>query len=77
MGHTRRDRLDLNFGTIISILFFVSFVLPPITRWLLEYRRYSVLRAIEKKRGSRVVSLIHRQESISFLGIPLARYIDI
>ncbi|HRD16840.1 MAG TPA: hypothetical protein PK181_08445, partial [Methanothrix soehngenii] len=30
-----------------------------------------------KARGSQVITLIHRQETISFLGIPLARYIDI
>ncbi len=30
-----------------------------------------------KKRKSVVVTLIHRQEVLSFLGIPLARYIDI
>lgn len=28
-------------------------------------------------RQSRVIALIHRQESISLLGIPIARYIDI
>ncbi|WP_293178447.1 ATP-dependent Clp protease proteolytic subunit, partial [Oceanithermus sp.] len=32
---------------------------------------------LEKKRKSRVITLIHRQEAISMLGIPLARYIDI
>lgn len=48
------------------------------------YRQYHVntmrlrlLRNFEKTRGSRVISLIHRQESLSFLGIPLSRYIDI
>jgi ClpP class serine protease len=30
-----------------------------------------------KKRRTHVITLIHRQEIISFLGIPLARYIDI
>lgn len=30
---------------------------------------------IEKKRGSRVILLIHRQETMNLLGFPLMRYI--
>ena len=36
-----------------------------------------MLRKIEQKRGSRVIVLIHRQETMSFLGFPILRYIDI
>jgi ClpP class serine protease len=32
---------------------------------------------IERKRGSRVVLLVHRQETMSFLGFPIMRYIDV
>jgi ClpP class serine protease len=39
--------------------------------------RQGLIRRLERKRGSRVIVMIHRQERISFLGIPLARYIDI
>lgn len=35
------------------------------------------MKKLEKKRNSRVISLIHRQEAISFLGIPISRYINI
>ena len=35
------------------------------------------MRKVEEKRGSRVIALIHRQESMSLLGFPIARYIDI
>jgi len=35
------------------------------------------MRNIERKRNSRLVVMIHRQETISFLGLPLSRYIDI
>ncbi len=35
------------------------------------------MRKIEKKRGSRVITLIHRQESYSFLGIPFMKYMSI
>jgi len=32
---------------------------------------------LQKKRGSRVITLIHRQESLNLLGIPLSKYINI
>ena len=31
----------------------------------------------QRRRGSRVIALIHRQETMSFLGFPIYRYIDI
>jgi len=43
----------------------------------MEVRRVQTLRAFEQQRRSRVILLIHRQESISLLGIPLSRYISI
>lgn len=43
----------------------------------LEFRRVQALKEFERERNSRVIFLIHRQESISFLGIPLSRYISI
>jgi ClpP class serine protease len=36
-----------------------------------------VLRDIERTRRSRVIALIHREETVNFLGIPVVRYIDI
>jgi ClpP class serine protease len=32
---------------------------------------------IQSKRNSRVIALVHRQETMALLGIPLFRYIDI
>jgi len=37
----------------------------------------SSLQEFERGRNSRVILLIHRQESISLLGIPISRYITI
>jgi ClpP class serine protease len=36
-----------------------------------------MLVVLSKRRGATIITLIHRQETISLLGIPLARYIDI
>ncbi|HEY9836423.1 MAG TPA: hypothetical protein V6D27_05960, partial [Vampirovibrionales bacterium] len=43
----------------------------------IETRRYQAISEFERQRNSRVILLIHRQESISLLGIPLSRYISI
>ena len=42
-----------------------------------EFRRVQALRQFEQGRDSRVILLIHRQESLSLLGIPISRYITI
>ncbi len=51
--------------------------MPLVQRKILEYKRFNLLRRLEKKRGSWVISLIHRQETMSFLGFPFMRFIDI
>jgi len=51
-------------------------VQPILQRWLLQSQRLRLIRQIERERGTRVITLIHRQETMSFLGFPLMRYID-
>jgi ClpP class serine protease len=62
-------------------LFWIFFISSMITPWLqqkiLEANRVRILQKLEKKRGSRVITLIHRQETMSLLGFPVIRYIDI
>ncbi|MCC6189468.1 MAG: hypothetical protein IT318_10555 [Anaerolineales bacterium] len=59
-------------------LFFIVVSLQPVIRQkMLEAARVRLLRAIEHKRNSRAITLIHRQETLALLGFPLARYIDI
>ena len=55
----------------------ISAFAPLIQRRSLEAKRLATLRRIEADRGSRVIALIHRQETLSLLGFPLMRYIDI
>jgi ClpP class serine protease len=59
-------------------IFFLIMSLQPLVRqrWL-EAQRVAAMRRLEQRRGSRVIGLIHRQETMSFFGFPLARYIDI
>lgn len=59
------------------IFLIVSSLQPWWQRRQIEIRRIQTLQAFEQQRQSRVILLIHRQESISLLGIPLSRYISI
>ena len=62
---------------IIWILVLLQVFIPLIQKKFLDYRRLTAIRALEKKRGSRLITMIHRQESMALLGIPIARYISI
>lgn len=66
-----------SFFDIIWILFLVQLFVPWIQKRLIEARRVAAIRTLENRGKSRVITLIHRQETISFLGLPIARYIDI
>jgi ClpP class serine protease len=67
----------LSFSDVLFLLFFLSFLLPAVTQRMLAGRRYRAIKKLERRRSSRVITLIHRQESISLLGIPLRRFIDV
>jgi len=59
-------------------LLFLAFSLVPLLRqYHLQIARNRLIRQIELSRGSRLITLIHRQEGLSLLGIPLSRYINI
>jgi len=44
---------------------------------MIESERLSLIRKIESATGSRVITMIHRQERLTLFGIPFYRYIDI
>lgn len=58
-------------------LVMASFLQPVIRQRMLDMERIKWLERLEQKRGSRVIVLIHRQETLSLLGFPLVRYINI
>jgi len=70
-----------NLGGIISALFWLFFIflafMPAYQRHMLASARLRLLHQLERRRGTRAIALIHRQETMSFLGFPLLRYIDI
>jgi ClpP class serine protease len=71
------DATGTFLNNIWFLLFILLFLVPMMQRYYLQQARKGVLGKLGKARGTQVITLIHRQETISFLGIPLARYIDI
>ena len=62
---------------VVATLLILLVIVPILQSWRLEVLRIGAIRSLEEKRGSRVIALIHRQESVNVLGIPIVRCIDI
>ena len=62
---------------IFWLFLIISSLQPVIRQKWLEAQRIRSFRSLEERRHSRVIGLIHRQETMSLLGFPVARYIDI
>ncbi|MER3601322.1 MAG: hypothetical protein C4339_01220 [Nitrososphaerota archaeon] len=67
--------LDLTLLFWLVVLLLILY--PQLRHRMVQGARLSLIRRIEEKTGSRVIAMIHRQERVSFLGIPFYRYIDI
>jgi ClpP class serine protease len=61
----------------ILFVFVLYTMIPVIRQMKIHHDRYRTIRRLEVKRGTRVITLIHRQESLSFLGIPFRNFINI
>lgn len=69
--------MNFNFFDLFWIFLVFSSLQPWWQKRQMEMRRIQTLQGFEQQRRSRVILLIHRQESISLLGIPISRYITI
>jgi len=62
-------------------IFWIYFVLTSLQPWIsqrmLESKRVRLLDKLERERHCRVIALVHRQETMSLLGFPVLRYINI
>ncbi len=71
--------MSMNFS--LFDLFWVFLIIlslqPVFQKRTVDNNRVQAIQAFERRRKSRVILLIHRQESISLFGIPLSRYISI
>lgn len=61
----------------IWLILLLVFFIPVLQQRMLHFRRQRSISNLETKRDSRVIMLVHRQESMKFFGIPMMRYIDI
>ncbi len=67
----------MTFLDLFWIFFMASALQPLIRQRMVEAARKRLIARIEQSRGSRVILLVHRQETMSLLGFPLFRYIDV
>ena len=67
----------MTFFDFFWMLILIFSFTPLIKQRMIEAARVKLLHEMQKKRKSRIIAMIHRQEAISLLGIPFFRYIDI
>ncbi len=67
----------MNMMDIFWLFFIISALQPVLKQKMLVSARLRLMQKIEEKRGSRLIALIHRQETMSLLGFPVMRYINI
>lgn len=68
--------MNLDFGTLLIIYFIFISLQPLLQQRTQEVMRHRKISAIEKERGSRVILLVHRQETMRLLGFPIVQYIN-
>ena len=67
----------MDWTIVIWGVLLLLFVAPAARLWMVQMARTRAIRRLEQRRQSRVIVLIHRQEILALLGLPLLRYIDI
>jgi len=67
----------MDLSQVFWIFFIVSALQPMLRQRMLEASRQRLIARLEEQRRSRVILLVHRQETMSLLGFPVLRYIDV
>src|ERR1700730_11815141 len=67
----------MSIGDLFWLFFIFSAIQPMLRQKMLEAMRVRKISQLERERKSRVILLVHRQETMRLLGFPIARYIDI
>jgi ClpP class serine protease len=67
----------MSIGDVFWLFFMFSALQPVIRQRMMDAMRTRKIARLENERKSRVILLVHRQETMRFLGFPIARYIDI
>ena len=69
--------MHFSLSDLLWVFFVFSFIQPLLSRRWQQVARLRLFQQLERSRGSRVIALIHREETMSLLGFPIVRYIDI
>lgn len=67
----------MNFLDIFWIFLIISSLQPLLRQRMLDSARQRAIARLEKEHNSRVILLVHRQESMNLLGFPVMKFIDI
>ncbi|MGM0771894.1 MAG: SDH family Clp fold serine proteinase, partial [Halobacteriota archaeon] len=63
---------------ILSLIFFLyAFVYPQSQIRKIKMKRFSMIKQMERMWGTKVLTMIHRKEAVSMLGVPVYQYIDV
>src|SRR5207248_10230282 len=62
---------------IVIVIVFLTVIAPLMRQRALVATRARRLSALQRERGTQVITMIHRQEQIGLFGVPLVRFIDI
>jgi ClpP class serine protease len=69
--------MSFDFSSLLWIAFLFMFLQPLVVgRWNMM-RRAQAIRALERAHGTRVITMIHRQEKRSLFGFSVSRHIDL
>jgi len=66
----------MDLSTVFWFFIIVMTLQPMIRQRAQVYRRQKLISEIQKANNSRVITMVHRQESMQFFGFPVMRYID-
>jgi ClpP class serine protease len=69
--------MSMSVGDIFWLFFMFTALQPVLQQRMMDAMRKRKIAQIERRRNSRVILLVHRQETMRLLGFPIARYIDI
>src|SRR5580704_2497426 len=69
--------MSMSVGDIFWLFFMFTALQPVLQQRMMDAMRKRKIAQMERRRNSRVILLVHRQETMRLLGFPIARYIDI
>lgn len=69
--------MNFDLSSLFWIFLAVMVLQPMLMAAWLTQKRAQAIRAIEKEHGTRVITMIHRQEKRSFFGVSVSRHIDL